>query len=419
MKKLLLSIAGALLLIPFSFAQEAEDQIIIKNRVNKVEKEQSPYVILISIDGFRYDYIEKHNAEFLATIAAKGVKAESMLPSYPSVTFPNHYSIVTGMYPAHHGLVGNNMYDKQIGERYSLRNATQVRNPQWYGGTPLWVLAENQGLLTACYYWPGSEAPIQDTFPTYYYKYSEQTAMDQRIESVVNWLNLPEEKRPHLITFYLPEVDHAGHGFGVDAIETKQAVQFVDKSIEKLVQEVAKTGVEVNYVIVSDHGMLDIDQQTILSLPIKVDPSELTIVSNGTYVSVFVNKKERIEYWYDQLKQNSNSELMKVFTKENLPAHYNFGGDNDRFDRVGDIVVTANPPYYFTNKAFPASHGFDPYEVKEMHALFLAIGPDFKKGLKINSFDNVHVYPVISKLLGLDITDDIDGDSRVADQVLE
>lgn len=223
-----------------SYAQNKEQQIIVEQRKNAVEHQEKPYVILISADGFRYDYIEKYNADFLKQISEQGVRSDALIPSFPSVTFPNHYSIVTGLYPAHHGLVGNNMLDVETGDRYSLRNQKAIVDPKWYGGTPIWVLAEQNQMLTACYYWPGSEAPIKGILPTYFYKYSESTPIDDRIKEVEEWLRLPEELRPHLITFYMPEVDHAGHSYGPDAKETKEAVKFVDDSLRKLNEIVNK-----------------------------------------------------------------------------------------------------------------------------------------------------------------------------------
>ncbi|WP_010249386.1 alkaline phosphatase family protein [Myroides injenensis] len=421
MNKLILSLVSlfSLSLITPSVAQDKEKQLVIENRKNDSKQEEKPYVILISIDGFRYDYIEKYNAEFLKELGEQGVRAESMLPSYPSVTFPNHYSIVTGMYPAHHGLVGNRIYDPKMDARYSLGNAKAVKNKEWYGGTPLWVLAEQQGMLSACYYWPGSEADIKETLPSYYYAYSEKSSMDDRIGEVVNWLNLPSEERPHFITFYLPEVDHAGHKYGPDAKETEEAVKFADESIKKLVAEVSKTNLPVNFVVVSDHGMLALNQKKLLSFPLKLKGDELKLVSNGTYMSVFVNDKSKIDEWYNKIKKAAKTKYMKVYKNAELPEEYNFGGEHDRFGRVGDIVITAEPPYYFTNRKLAGSHGFDPKTVKEMHAIFLASGPQFKNGVKVESFENVNVYPIITNILGLEIQDEIDGTSKVADEVLK
>ncbi|WP_353117396.1 ectonucleotide pyrophosphatase/phosphodiesterase [Myroides odoratus] len=422
MKKLALSLM-TLFLVGGSFAlqaQEIEKQLVIEERKNDPKSEESPYVILVSLDGFRYDYIEKHEAKFLAELANLGTKAESLIPSYPSVTFPNHYSIVTGMYPGHHGLVGNNMYDRNTEERYSLGNAKAVTDAKWYGGTPLWVLAEQQGMLSACYYWPGSEAPIQKVLPTYYYKYSEKSDIDSRLVQVKEWLKLPAEKRPHFITFYMPEVDHAGHQFGPDAEETQKAVQYVDGAMEKLYTLVKDSGLPINLFIVSDHGMLELDQKTLLKLPFEVDEKEMAVASNGTYVSLFIKDPKKIKTWYEKIKKSIDPQLMEVHLKDNLPQEYHFGSKDDRYNRVGDIVLTAHAPYYFTNRPLAGSHGFDPAKVKEMHALFMAVGPNIKEKNTIKSFENVHIYPMIAKILGLSVDEkQLDGTGAVAKEVLK
>ncbi|GAB3814882.1 hypothetical protein GCM10028895_08410 [Pontibacter rugosus] len=206
------------------FSQADTAQHVVEGRRNSAEQQQKPYVIMISADGFRYDYADKYNAKNLQALRAQGVEAESMLPSFPSKTFPNHYTLVTGMYPASHGLINNYFYDPQRKESYSMRDRDKVEDSSWYGGVPLWVLAEQQQMLTASFYWVGSEAPVQGVRPTYWYTYNEKIPFESRVKTVVDWLELPEEKRPHLITFYMPEVDHAGHSYGPEAPETKAAV---------------------------------------------------------------------------------------------------------------------------------------------------------------------------------------------------
>ncbi len=420
MKKIALSIIALLFVgMSSSVAQEAEKQLIIKDRKNGKEQLDKPYVILVSLDGFRFDYVEKHDAKFLKEFSKMGIRAESMYPSFPSVTFPNHYTIVTGLYPAHHGLVGNNMFDRKVGDRYSLGNAKAVKDPKWYGGIPLWVLAEKQGMLSACYYWPGSEANIQDVYPTYSYAYSEKIDIANRLEQIDKWLKLPEAVRPHFITFYMPEVDHAGHSFGPDAEETKQAVQHVDHAIERLFDIVKHSNLPVNIIIVSDHGMVSLDQETLLKLPIEVSEDEMDIVSNGTYMSIFVKDSENIGRIYERLRSSADSNLMEVYLSEQLPEDLNFNRQNDRFGRLGDIVVLAKAPYYFTNKPLAGSHGFDPKEVKEMRAVFMAYGPNFQKGVEIESFQNIHIYPLISRILDLDYDrQSIDGKEEILESII-
>src|SRR6185369_4163213 len=236
---------SCLVCVYFTTAQPVQPdttQKIIEGRRNARPQQKKPYVILISGDGFRYDYAEKYHATSLLALSAKGVRAASMIPSYPSLTFPNHYTIVTGLYPSHHGLVNNYFYDANRKAFYGMRDQKAVVDGSWYGGTPLWVLAEQQQMLTASYYWVGSEADIQKTLPTYYYKFNDTVSMDHRIKEVVNWLQLPPDKRPHFITFYISNADHEGHSFGPDAPQTAAAVRFIDSSIQKLTEAVKKTG---------------------------------------------------------------------------------------------------------------------------------------------------------------------------------
>ncbi len=420
MKKIVWSLVVGFLLTTGNtmLAQDVEKQIVSEERVNSEIQQKQPYVILISADGFRYDYIEKYQAKFLKDMGRKGVRAKALIPSFPSVTFPNHYTIVTGLYPSHHGLVGNSMLDVNTSDRYSLRNQKAIVDPKWYGGTPLWVLAEQQQMLTACYYWPGSEAPIQGVLPTYYYKYSEKEPIGNRIQEVVNWLQMPEAERPHLITFYMPEVDHAGHGYGPDSPETERAVQFVDESLMNLTKAVNATGLNVYFVFVSDHGMNTVDQDKPLSFPIKVDESELDLVSNGTYVSVFVKDKKKVKSFYEKIKESAWEEGIEVYLKEEVPAHLHFSDKDDRFNRIGDIVLFAKAPYLFSNsKPIPGAHGYDPSEVKNMNASFLMWGNDVKPK-RIDAVENIHIYPLIAKILGLEIKDDIDGDDRLIRELL-
>lgn len=399
------------------YSQDTDSQIVIKGRFNSEEQLNKPYVILISADGFRYDYIEKYNANFLNEISEIGVRSLALIPSFPSVTFPNHYSIVTGLYPSHHGLVGNNMIDIKSGERYSLRNQKAIVNPKWYGGTPIWVLAEQNSMLTACYYWPGSEAPIKGFLPTYFYRYSENTSIDDRINEVKEWLILPEDRRPHLITFYMPEVDHAGHAYGPDSSETENAVRFVDESLRKLNEVVNKLNLPVYFVFVSDHGMNAVDQDNPIVFPISVDENKVDIVSNGTYVSVFVKDKQETLSFYNLIKSKQNNQF-DVYLKEDIPSHLHFDAKEDKYARIGDIVLLAKAPYLFSNgKPIPGAHGYDPYEVENMNATFLVWGNSIEPK-KIDKVENVHIYPLLAKILGLEVREQIDGDERLIDLIL-
>ena len=233
------------------FAQDTS-QYVIQNRINSKGQQEKPYVILISADGFRYDFARRYAAKNLLSFANSGVEATSMKPSFPTLTFPNHYSIATGLYPAHHGIVSNRFYDPAWKEIYALGKKESVEDGSWYGGTPLWVLAEKQQMLSASFFWVGSESDVQKTRPTYYFKYSEVFKIDRRLGILKEWLALPAERRPHMITFYFPEVDHAAHSFGVYSKQTEDAVHELDRSIGEMNKLCLATGLPINFVFVWD-----------------------------------------------------------------------------------------------------------------------------------------------------------------------
>ncbi|PRY11978.1 putative AlkP superfamily pyrophosphatase or phosphodiesterase [Pontibacter ummariensis] len=402
-------------------AQADTTQHVVPGRQNSPEQQEKPYVIMISADGFRYDYADKYKAKTLQALRAKGVEAASLVPSFPSKTFPNHYTLVTGMYPASHGLINNYFYDPQRKESYSMRERDKVEDGSWYGGVPLWVLAEQHKMLSASFYWVGSEALIQNTLPTYWYTYNEKIPFATRVETVVDWLNLPAEKRPHLITFYLSEVDHAGHMYGPDAPETAQAVQELDEQIKQLTEAVATTGLPVNYIFVSDHGMTQIDQENTLPMPAAIDTADFIVSGGGMVVELHAKDKKAIKRTYRRLKKEAKG-TYQVYTKENLPAHLHYGKEDDKYQRVGDILLLTTAPkvfHFYDRKPAPGTHGYDPDAVKDMHATFYAWGPAFKEGLKVPSFKNIQVYPIVAEILGLEYTHQIDGDKSVAEQVLK
>ncbi len=232
------------------------------NGPNSEAAQKAHYLVLVSLDGFRWDYAKRDGATHLLALGKAGVWApEGMLPSYPSLTFPNHFTIVTGLYPEHHGLVANSFYDETKQARYGIGDAKAVTDGSWYSGVPLWSLAESQGMRTACLFWPGSEAEIAGHRPTWYARFDSKTeatdAVQQaRTDDAVALLKLPESTRPHFITIYYDEPDHEGHEFGPDAPQTKAAVLKVDGLVAKLKAALDSTGLPIDLVVLSDHGMV-------------------------------------------------------------------------------------------------------------------------------------------------------------------
>jgi predicted AlkP superfamily pyrophosphatase or phosphodiesterase len=400
-------------------AQDTTEQIV-PGRINSPAQQKKPYVILISADGFRHDFAEKYQAKNLLQLRKEGVTAAYMTPSFPSLTFPNHYTIVTGLYPAHHGLVDNSFFDFNRKQTYTMADKKMVADPYWYGGTPLWVLAEQQQMIAASFYWVASEAPIQQLPPTYHFIYNEKISIDARIEKVKQWLSLPEEKRPHFISFYFPEVDHAAHMYGPDSKETNEAVQFVDESIGRLHKVAAASGLPVNFVLVSDHGMAKVDHEHTLPYPASIDTAKFLINNGSAVLQLYAKDVNAIPAMYEQLKKEAKD--YDVYLKTEIPEKFHYQSTDDYFNRIGDIILLAKAPKIFTKQGKPTSpgkHGFDP-TLPDMRASFQAWGPAFKKGLKINGFENIHVYPMIATILGLKYdTSKIDGKKEVLKRILK
>lgn len=394
------------------------------------EKAPAPYVILVSFDGFRHDYVEKYDAPNFKQFIAAGVSAEAMLPSYPSKTFPNHYSIVTGMYPNNHGLVDNSFYDKDLDVQYSIGNRSVVENPAFYGGLPLWQLTQKNGMKSASYFWVGSEAPIAGSFPDYYSIYDGKVPNEDRITAVKDWLKLPSEDRPNFISLYFSLVDDAGHRSGPNGEMTHQAVLEADRLLGVLMQAINQIDLPINVVITSDHGMHEITPKdesyiTVESLLGSFDASRFKFVNNGPHGHFYSEDKSYLKEIAEELKSKPESNKYEVFFKSEMPKNWHYGTN----DRIGDLFIKINPGHYLTsegrktnaisNHSYRGEHGFDPDETEDMGAIFYAKGPSFKSGMKIQKFRNIHIYPMIAKVLGITQLPEIDGKLEVLAPILK
>ena len=316
-------------------AQSISPVIEVPNPPNTPAQQAKHYVILVSLDGFRYDYAEKYGAKNLLAMAARGASApDGMIPSYPSITFPNHYTIVTGLYPEHHGIVANNFYDPARKEKFSFSDSKTNADGSWYGGVPLWVLAERLGMRSACFFWPGSEAEIQGKRPSYYLRFDENFPDDRRVEQILAWLKLPVEKRPHFITLYYSNVDHAGHTFGPDAPETGEAVRHVDQLIGKLADGITAIGLPVDLIVLADHGM-----ETTLGGWVTLDKwADLSQIETSGPL-LYAKSEADAEKVYKSLLGVSND--FKVYRRVDVPAYLHYNSN----PREGDPVVVPTGPY--------------------------------------------------------------------------
>ena len=363
----------------------------VDNGPNSAWAQSQHYLVLVSLDGFRWDYAARDNATHLLAIGKAGVWApQGMLPSYPSLTFPNHYTLVTGLYPEHHGIVANNFLDPARNARYSMYDKQATNDGSWYGGVPLWSLAEGQGMRTACLLWVACEAKIAGFLPSYYATYDGKTqatpqAEQARIDDAITLLHLPAADRPHFIAIYFSEPDHTSHEFGPDARETRASALRMDALVGKLHAALATTGLPIDLVVVSDHGMAK-SQGAWISLDQFADLSAFDAVGD--------------------LLKHVSSQFM-VYRRKDVPASLN----NNQNPREGDPVIVATGPFAIRAHAPAAGetsrppnlgmHGFDPHLLPEMKASFFAAGPDLRQGKTVAPFDNVNLYPWMAHLLGL------------------
>jgi predicted AlkP superfamily pyrophosphatase or phosphodiesterase len=374
-----------------------------------------PPVILISVDGLRPDYLNRGVTPNINALAAGGVRANSMQPSFPSLTFPNHYTLVTGKRPDHHGIVNNNMEDAHIPEvKFSLSNRAAVEDRRWWDeAEPVWVTAENAGVKTATMFWPGSEAPIHGVRPTQWMTFDGKLPNPARVAQVLQWLDQPQ--RPGFLTLYFDTVDHEGHEFGPDAPETTRAMAEVDSRIGDLVAGLKTRGMVANIVLVSDHGMANVAPERVIRLDLLLPAGSFRTVSAGAVAGLEPLPGQ--EAVLAKALQTSHDH-MQCWPKAQIPARLHYGSN----PRVPRFVCLAEPGW-MTLAGPPRSdmrlggmHGFDP-AAPDMAATFVASGPAFKAGAVVPVVDNVDVYPMVMRLLGLKPLAS-DGSDRLARRVL-
>jgi len=357
-------------------------------------------VILISIDGFRSDYLDRGITPNLDAISKAGVRAAGMRPSFPSITFPNHYTLVTGKRPDRNGIVSNTMEDRDIpGIKFSLSNREALVDRRWWDqAEPIWVTAEKNNVRTATMFWPGSEAPIHGVRPHDWRIFDGSLSAEKRVETVLDWLARPVTDRPKFVTLYLDDVDHAGHDFGPDSKETNEAIAKVDAAIGNLWQSLSLRRMYVNVIVVSDHGMAGVSAERTIRIDQIAPAGSYRMVVSGPYAGLEPKEGQTAALANALRKPNPH---MQCWPKGEIPARLHYG----RNPRVPAFICLAQTGWLISDREpkqgfSGGAHGFDP-SVPEMRAMFVAAGPDFRQGKKIGAFDNVDVYPLIMKLLKL------------------
>jgi predicted AlkP superfamily pyrophosphatase or phosphodiesterase len=397
---------------------------------NRPEHLDKPYLVLVSLDGFKAEYLDRLKLPNLQRAMQRGTRAKAMVPVFPSLTFPNHYSLVTGLHPGNHGIVNNRFYDPARKAVYSIGSESEtVADASWYRGEPIWVTAEKQGMVSACFFWPGSEAPIQGIRPTIWNRYDGSIDNTARVGTVLEWLALPPERRPHVVTLYFSELDTASHERPLEDPEVAAAAESLDRSIGQLLDglDALPHGNRVYVLITSDHGMVNTSSSQTVPLESLLDAQELADIEtalSGPVASLHVRggvARAR------QLRDRINTKLARgmAYLRAELPERYYYRDD----PRAGDIVVVMDEAWVLLAPrrapAAPAAtatqavaerpraerrgaHGWDNV-LPSMRAVFLIVGPGIRQGALVPEVNNVDVYPLMTDLLGLEPAAGIDG----------
>jgi predicted AlkP superfamily pyrophosphatase or phosphodiesterase len=360
-------------------------------------------VILVSLDGFHPDFLERGITPTIAQLADKGARVQWMLPSYPTLTFPNHYTLVTGLRPDHHGIVHNTMRDVALGN-FALKNRAAISDGRWWGGEPIWVTTQKYGIRSATMFWPGSEAEIAGKRPNYWQAYDKNVVLASRVDTVLSWLDLPAAERPRFITLYFETVDDAGHDTGINASEMTMALQQVDAALARLVQGLEQRSMRdnTNLVIVSDHGLAQTPAEQIVFLDDAVAIETVDVITQGQSIGIAAKPEHQASAEAALLGRHAH---FSCWRKSEVPAAWHYGKN----PRVPPIVCQADVGWTVITKeryaaerdhSSDAEHGFDP-NAASMRSVFFANGPDIKPGVVMPPIDNVDVYAFLCKLLGI------------------
>ncbi|MES2697206.1 MAG: ectonucleotide pyrophosphatase/phosphodiesterase [Verrucomicrobiota bacterium] len=382
-------------------------------------------LILISLDGFRWDYCEKYSeaSPTLRQLKREGVSTSGLIPVFPTNTFPNHYTIVTGLYPAKHGIVNNDFLDPESGLIFRYNQPAVVHDSRWWGGEPIWVTAIKQGHKASTSFWVGSEAAVGGVRPTHWRKYDGSIPFEKRIDELVSWFTVPPAERPVMASFYLDETNAAGHKYGPDAPEVAKAVANCDRAVALILERLRHEGIEPNLIIISDHGMIATSEKRVVFLEDYYDRSKVQIDTEGSAAALRPLDGD-VEGLMRALKDIPHAKAYRV---ADLPARLHFSGN----PRIAPVWVLPEEGWHFGTRAgyekltkryaplpyLGGDHGYDP-ALRNMHGLFIAHGPAFRRGKEIPQFENIHIYNLMCAVLKLKPAPN-DGDDRLVKSVLK
>jgi predicted AlkP superfamily pyrophosphatase or phosphodiesterase len=396
--------------------------LVATSHVSAAAEHNKRYLVLVSMDGFRWDYMDKHPTPAMHALAARGVKAAALLPVFPTLTFPNHYSIATGLYPQNHGLVANEFRDRESGDWYVYKQKESAQDGRWYGGEPIWVAAAKAGMKTAAFFFVGSEAAIQGIRPDRWNAYDKSISGDERVTQVLQWLTEPEEQRPQMITLYFEDVDDHSHWGGIGSEQATAAIARVDGYLQRLMDgiDALPYADQVSIVLVSDHGQAAYTQaHKPFVLQGQFDLQGITPIDGGSFLFLYFDTANPQRVAALQEAINLAWDCGTAYRPEDAPASWQIG-DNPRFP---DLILMPEPGCAVLSsmkmalKINPGDHGWAP-EDPEMHGIFIAAGPGIPSGLSIPALRSVDVFPLLLRQLGLPLTQKLDSDLELWPQVL-
>ncbi len=398
--------------------------LVLSSCTTPPARDPDALLILISIDGFRWDYLQRYEAPTLRQLAAAGAHIRSLTPSYPSKTFPNHYTLVTGLRPARHGIVGNWFYDPATGESFGMRKPESNTDPRWWGGEPVWITAEKQGVRSGCYFWPGSEVAHEGVRPSHWLPFNDKVPSEERVDGVLRWLEAPPAERPRLVTLYFSAVDTAGHKLGPDAPALQASITEVDQAVARLLAGLDRLGLRqhANLVIVSDHGMSPASPERVIFLEDLVDVRTIEIEATGTYAGVRPKPGTRTAAELAAAIRAKAPPHLQVYERGQLPARFHYANN----DRIPAVMLVPDDQWSIEQKpGWPAraanydkgNHGWD-NATPNMGALFIASGPAFRRGVELPDMDNIQVYNLLCAALGITPASN-DGDNRLIHAALQ
>lgn len=371
-----------------------------------------PYVLLISFDGFRWDYPSRGLTPTLGKMAVEGVSALSLKPVFPSKTFPNHYSIVTGMTAEKHGIMANSFENPFTGERYRLGDTNAVRSGKWYWGEAIWETLEKNKITTASYFWPGSEVRDEGRHPSYFMQYEHEKPYIERVNGVFQWFNLPYEKRPKFVTLYFDRSDTKGHEFGPYSPEVNLSISELDSllGIILTMRDASSVKDSLDIIVVSDHGMAETSPERVYNVETLLPGITCKYIDSGPVMQIAAEQKD-ISAIMEKL--SAPGLPFRAYKREDIPEYLRI----KKHPYLRDILIVAEMGWSLVSESSKkysygsrngGNHGYENFHT-DMHGIFFAYGPSFRSGFKAGTLSNLDIYPLLCKLYGVEPSSKAEG----------